>query len=210
MTRRALLSTLPALALAARNASAASTPVILPIHHVLDRNAKCQANHVRNFWDAIWPQAAGDLGHCGMSIQLNSIEGEVARPPSRQPVITGLKSGALNLVVTDRIPVQWDQGRGIAGLTTLYRGYHLCMVALTYAHAHRIPFVATNTVTHELLHALLLDIFENRPDGFWGQARELRVDTLATRLWLLNDGSAVRESAMSYVRRLESNVLVPS
>lgn len=191
-------------------ARAAPAPLVLPIHHVIDRNAKCRAHHVRNFWSSIWPQAAADLADCGIAIQLTSIEGEVARPPSRQPVITGLQRGALNLVLTDRIPVQWDHGRGIAGLTTLYRGFHLCMVALNYAHRHRIPFVATNTVTHELLHALLLDIFENRPAGLWGQAREFRIDTLATRLWLLNYGSAVRESAAVYVKRLESTASLPA
>ena len=206
MTRRVLLQLLPAVALPT---PAATAPLTLPIHHILDRNAKCRAHHVRNFWDSIWPQAAGDLFHCGVGISLTSVEGEVARPPSRQPVITGLRPGALNFVVTDRIPVQWDHGRGLAGVTTLYRGYHLCMAALTYAHGHRIPFVATNTVTHELLHALLLDIFENRPAGLWGQAREFRIDAIATRLWLLNDGSAVRESATKYLERLAANPLPP-
>ncbi|MCC6291595.1 MAG: hypothetical protein IT164_03005 [Bryobacterales bacterium] len=67
-----------------------------------------------------------------------------------------------------------------------------------------IPFVAVNTCTHELLHALLLDIFENRPPGLWGQAREFRVDALATRLWLLKDGSPVKGPARGYLKRLEA------
>jgi len=181
-------------------------PLLLPIHQVLDRNARCRAHHVREFWSHIWPQAATDLAHCGIQIQLTSSEGEVARPPSRQPVVAGLRHGALNLVLTDLIPIEWDHGRSLAGVTTLYRGYHLCMAALARAHGHRIPFVATNTVTHELLHALLLDVFENRPSGVWGQARELRVDAIATKIWLLNDGSAVRGPAGEYLARLRRQV----
>lgn len=204
MTRRGFL---PLLAAIAPSARAANTPLTLPIHHVLDRNAKCRAHHVRDFWDSIWPQAAADLSHCGLTIQLTSAEGEVARPPSREPIITGLRPHALNFVITDRIPVQWDHGRALAGVTTLYRGYHLCMAAVAHAHGHRIPFVATNTVTHELLHALLLDIVENRPAGLSGQARELRIDTIATRLWLFNDGSAVRPKAVEYLQMLAKSAI---
>ena len=203
ISRRQLLAASLALPLRA----AAPAPLTLPIHHILDRTAKCRAHEIRNFWSSIWPQAVTDLTHCGLAIQLTTVEAEVARPPSRQPIIGGLMPATLNLVITDRIPVQWDHGRGIAGLTTLYRGYHVCMVALTSAHAHRIPFVATNTVTHELLHALTLDIFENRPPGLRGQTRELRIDTLATRLWLLNDGSGVRPKATEYLQKLTKSAI---
>ncbi len=206
MTRRGFL---PLLAAATPSVRAARATLVLPIHHILDRNAKCRAHHVRDFWNSIWPQAAADLFHCGIGISLTSTEGEVARPPSRQPIITGLRPRALNFVVTDRIPVQWDHGRALSGVTTLYRGYHLCMAAVTHAHGHRIPFVATNTVTHELLHALLMDILENRPAGLWGQARELRVDAIATRLWLFNDGSAMREPATKYLERLAAGPPLP-
>jgi hypothetical protein len=104
------------------------------------------------------------------------------------------------VVVTNQIPMTWDAGRSLCGVTTLYRGYHLCMIALDHAHLDEIPLVATNTCVHEMLHAMLFDIFEHRPRGVHGQLRELRVDGYATRLWLLHDGAALRESAAAYVR----------
>jgi len=110
----------------------------------------------------------------------------------------------INLVVTDHIPLGWDKGRGVVGVTTLYRGYHLCMVGLRYAHCHQIPLLSVNTCVHELLHALLHDIFEKRPTGFLAEARELRIDLLATRLWLLHDGETIRKAAQTYVERLRS------
>ncbi|MCC7234286.1 MAG: hypothetical protein IT163_03230 [Bryobacterales bacterium] len=199
MTRRQWLA---AMAAGVETVWAGGAPPVLPVHQVLDRKAGHERPHERAYWGRIWPQAAGDLAHCGVRMVMTYSEGEVERPPSRTPVIHGLARGRLNLVVTDRIPVEWDGGRGLAGVTTLYRGFHLCMVSVARAHAHWIPFVAVNTCTHEMLHALLLDIFENRPPGFWGQARELRVDAVATRLWLLKDGSAVRGPAREYVKRL--------
>lgn len=199
MTRRRFLLAAAASALPLR---AGAVPVVLPVHHMLDRKAQCRAGDVRHFWDRIWPQAAGDIERCGMRIQLTSADGEVERPPSRTPVIHGLRPGCLNMVLTHRVPIQWDQGRGLAGVTTLYRGYHMIMIAIARAHGHRIPFVATNTCTHEMLHALLLDMFENRPPGWRGQARETRIDAVATRLWFrLGDGD-VGMSAREYVRRL--------
>lgn len=185
-------------------ARAGAAPAMLPVHQVIDRRARHEAPHERAYWEHIWPQAAGDLAHCGVRLAMTYAAGEVERPPSRTPVIHGLARGKLNLVVTGWIPISWDGGRGIAGVTTLYRGFHLCMVSVARAHGHRIPFVAVNTCTHELLHALLLDIFEKRPPGFWGQAREFRVDALATRLWLLKDGSPVKGPAREYVKRLEA------
>ena len=78
------------------------------------------------------------------------------------------------------------------------------MVALDHAHGHQIPLLSVNTCVHELLHALLHDIFERRPDGLLGEARELRIDWYATRLWLFHDGAAIRRAAQAYVERLRS------
>ena len=121
-------------------------------------------------------------------------------------MITGIERRVLNLVLTDTIPVEWDNGRGLSGATTFYRGFHVCMLALRSSHAHQIPFLSVNTCVHEMLHAFLLDIFENRPRGFKGQSREFRVDWYATRLWLFHDGAAIRASTRKYVARLEKQV----
>ena len=197
MTRRTFL------ALAAAGAAIPPEPVRLPIRHVIDGAAKWGRGQVAWYWSHLWPEAAADLGRCGIRVQDNAATGEVWRPPGRQPVLSGLVHGAINLVVTNRVPMEWDQGRTLGGVTTRYRGYHVCMVALDHAHRHLVPLLSLNTCTHELLHALMLDILEDRPAGLWGQARELRIDWYATRLWLFHDGVAVRASARQYVKLLD-------
>jgi hypothetical protein len=109
----------------------------------------------------------------------------------------------VNFVITDRIPVGWDKGRALSGVTTRYRGHHLCMVALNHAHCHQLPFLSVNTCVHELLHALLHDVFEGRPQGLRGEAREFRIDWYATRLWLFHDGATIRKATEAYVDRLQ-------
>ncbi len=98
--------------------------------------------------------------------------------------------------------MQWDQGRALCGVTLRYRGYHLCVIALDRAHGFQLPLLSVNTCTHELLHVLLLDIFEDRPEGLAGQAREFRIDWYATRLWLFHDGAAIRGMTRNYLSRL--------
>ena len=116
----------------------------------------------------------------------------------------GLAHGASNLVVTDYVPLQWDQARGLAGLTTQYDGYHVCIVAMRHAHGNQVPFFSVNTYVHELLHVLLGDIFATKPAGAAGSQRELRVDWYATRLWLFGDGAEIRRSAEEYLRATNS------
>ena len=179
-------------------------PLVIPVHIILDQAAKLGPHQLHFFWAYLWPQAASELAACGIRFEVSQAEGEVGRPPGREPTVSGLERGALNLVVTNRIPMDWDVGRGLSGVTTLYRSYHLCMVALERAHLNQIPFLSLNTCLHEMLHALLHDIFESRPRGASGQFRELRIDWYATGLWLFHDGDAVRKAAESYVTRLRS------
>ena len=68
------------------------------------------------------------------------------------------------------------QRASLNGVTLIYRGHHICMVALNWAHGHQIPILSVNTCLHELLHALLHDIFESRPKNWTGNAREIRID----------------------------------
>jgi hypothetical protein len=202
MTRRTFLSILPAAALS----RPPQGPVIVPVHVVIDRLARWRSTDIGHFWSTIWPEALRDLERCGVRLQSVVKVGEVGRPHGREPVITGLDAGVVNLVVTDQIPVQWDRGRALSGVTTRYRGFHLCMVALNHAHGHQVPLLSVNTCVHELLHALLLDIFESRPKGFAGETREFRIDCYATGLWIFHDGAAIRQSAQGYVERLRADV----
>jgi hypothetical protein len=181
-------------------------PLIVPVHHIVDGRVKWGPEQTRGFWSHIWPEAVRDLGGCGIRLQSSLTPGEVWRPAGREPVISGLEPGTINFVITDQIPMEWDNGRALSGVTTRYRGYHLCMVALNRAHGHQIPLISVNTCVHELLHALLHDIFESRPKGLLGAEREFRIDLYATRLWLFRDGAAIRQAARDYVERLKRDV----
>ena len=87
-------------------------------------------------------------------------------------------------------------------MTTVHDGYHVCMVALPYAHGNRTPFLSVNTCVHELLHALLQDVFVGHPKWYQAGDREFRIDWSATGLWLFHDGTAIRKSAREYLDRL--------
>jgi hypothetical protein len=182
--------------------AAAPSALSIPVHHVVDGRRRWSRRQLDWYWRRLWPQAAADLAKCGIRIESSRAMGEVWRPAERQPDIEGLIPGALNIVLTHSIPMFWDRGRAISGLTARYRGVHLCMIALNRAHLHEAPFLSVNTCLHELLHALLGDIFEERPAGFAGELRELRIDWYATRLWLLGDGRAIHDAAQRYLERL--------
>ena len=196
MTRRDFLSIVPAVV--ARTAAT----VNVPVHIVTDGDAKITPHQFQHFWWTVWPEAVRDLARCKIRLETTSSTGGIWRPPSREPVITGLERRVLNLVLTDRLPLEWDNGRMLSGVTTRYRGFHVCMIALRRAHGHQIPLLSVNTCVHELLHALMGDIFENRPPGFAGQAREFRIDWYATRLWLTHTGGGIHDAAQQYVQRL--------
>jgi hypothetical protein len=187
------------LGLTAAFVRAPQQPVAIPVRIVIDTKAKWSYRQIGNFWSGMWPQAVADFARGGVRLESTTATGEVERPAFREPVLSGLDRGALNLVVTDLIPLQWDSGRALAGVTLLYRGYHVCMVALAVAHGNQVPFLSVNTCVHEILHALLLDIFELRPDGVHGQARETRIDWYATCLWLLHTGGGLQNSARRYL-----------
>ena len=201
LTRREVFGLVPA-TLAARAASPQAN-VTVPVDILFDKDAKLSDDTVRRFW-ALWAEAARDFGWCGVFFQTRVRDAGMWRPPHRPPVIAGLGERVLNLVVTNSIPLEWDLTRTVRGVTTMYRGHHLCLVAMNNAGRHRVPLIAVNTCVHELLHALLLDVFEQRPEGARGQAREFRVDWLATRLWLFHAGGGIRESARVYAERLRA------
>lgn len=201
MTRREFVSTAAA---GAAVPSSSPVPLIVPVHRVVDSRAKCTPLQVRRFSSSIWPEAVRDFQRCGIQLQISEVTGEVRRSPSGRPVFLGLEHGAINFVITDRIPMNWDQGKALTGVSTLYDGYHLSMVALDYAHGHQIPFLSVNTCVHELLHVLLQDIFEIHPKGLPGYEREFRIDWYASRLWLFHDGAAIRKAAQAYLDRFRS------
>ncbi|MBZ5725352.1 MAG: hypothetical protein LAP87_10170 [Acidobacteriia bacterium] len=200
MTRRDFIWTAAAPAMA----SAAPARLAVPVHRVVDGWAQLRPEQLQRFWWSIWPEAVRDFGRGGIALQTSDGPGEVRHSPADRPVFIGLRRGIVNLVLTDHIPMYWDMGRALAGVTTIYDGYHLCMLALRYAHGNQIPFVSVNTCVHELLHALLQDVFVSHPKRFQGGEREFRNDWYATCLWLFHDGAAIRQSARAYLDRLRS------
>jgi hypothetical protein len=196
MTRRAFAGLLAAAPLLAQ------PPVTVPVYLIVDKRAKITPAQLAVFSNEIWPEAVRDFQRVGIRLESGQGVGEVRRAPSGRPLFAGLARGAVNLVLTDAIPMEWDNGRGLAGVATLYDGLPLCLVALPRAHGHQVPFVSVNTCVHELLHVLLQDIAEARPKGLEGRGRELRIDWYATRLWLFRDGADIRRSAAECLRKL--------
>jgi hypothetical protein len=201
MTRRDFVWT----AAAARAIPAvAQVPLIVPVHRVMDKRAQCTPEQLRGISSSIWQEAVRDFSRSGIQLQTSEGTGEIRLTPGDRPIFIGLERGVINVVFTDRVPMHWDHGRSLAGVTALYDGYHLCVIALSYAHGHQMPFLSVNTCVHELLHALLQDILVSGPTWYQTGGRELRIDWYATLLWLFHDGAAVRKSAQAYLRRLRS------
>lgn len=171
----------------------------------MDARTNCTPEQLHHFWWKIWPEAVRDFQNGGIHLQVTDATGEIKRSPASRPDLVGLQRGVLNLVLTDHIPMYWDRGQALAGVTTFYEGYHVSMIAIRYAHGDQIPFLSVNTCVHEILHALLQDIFLTRGKWFHSGEHEFRVDWYGTMLWL-HDGAAVRESARQYLARLRSPV----
>ena len=185
-------------------AAAAPAPLRVPVRRIMDSRAGFTPQQLHSFWWQIWPEAVRTFSGCGVELAASDAPGEIRRSPSGQLIFAGVEHGVINLVVTKQIPLGWARGRGVAGVTTLWNGHHVCVIALDHAHVNRVPLLAVNTVVHELLHALFQDVFIVRPTWAQSEQHELRVNWAATRLWLLHDGSGVRQSAATYLTRLRS------
>ena len=162
MTRREFVSTV-ALPVFASNSPAS---LVVPVHQVIDTRARITPEQLQRFSSIIWPEAVQDFQRCGIQLRTTQESLAIRRSPGGRPVFSGLKHGVINFFITDNIPMDWDNGRGLAGVTTSYEGYHLCMIALNYAHGHQIPFFSVNTCVHELLHVLLGDVYESAPRSY--------------------------------------------
>jgi hypothetical protein len=180
-------------------ATAAQGPLVIPLHRVTDKRAKCTPEQLRQFWWKIWPEAVREFQRAGIHFQVSDETGETKRSPGGRPVFAGLQRGVINLVITDNVPMDYG---GVAGVTTLWEGYHLSVIALSNAHVNQVPYFSLNTCVHELLHLLLGDVYLNRPKWYQTGEREFRIDWYATRLWL---GEAdIREPAKRYLARLRA------
>jgi len=184
---------------------AAPARLVVPIHRILDGHAHNPPDRLQHLWPSLWSEAAQDYRQGGIDFDVSDGPGEVRHSAADNPIFVGLRGRAINLVVTDTIPMNWDGGRALAGVSTIHDGYHICMIALRYAHGNQVAFLSVNTCLHEILHVLLQDIFLKPPKWYQASGREVRVDWYATRLWMFHDGEEVRKSGEVYLRRLQTS-----
>jgi hypothetical protein len=188
--------------------SGAQTPLILPVRRVMDIRTRSAPEKLNRFWWRIWPEAVRSFSRCGIQLECTDAKGEIRISPGDRPIFVGLERGVINLVLTDHLPMAWDKARLLAGMTTIYEGYHLSVIAIDYAHGYQFPFLSTNTIVHEMMHLLLQDVFLKRPKWYQVSEREMRADWYATRLWLFHDGEAIRSAAALYLQRLGAGTAV--
>jgi hypothetical protein len=181
-------------------AAAVEASVTVQVRVVIDSRPKFSAERLR-YWQGIWDQAYGDFARIGVRLSARTVDGEIKRSPGDRPIFVGLDRAALNLVVTDHVPMKWEQGRALRGVAFRYDGYDTVLIALNYAVRHQVPFFSINTCEHELLHVLLGDILEKRPAAVKEQTREYRIEWYGTRMWLFHAGAFVREGARQYANR---------
>lgn len=179
-------------------------PVVVPVHRLFNGRAKLRPRYLRKFSGVIWPETLRCFRGTGIEFRITDDVGEIRRSPGGKPIFIGLRRDAVNLFLTDTIPIHWDGGRALKGVATIFEGCHLCVIALRYAHGHRIPLLSTNTCVHEMLHVFLQDIFVNRPSRLESEEREMRIDWYATRLWLFGRDAAIRSAAQAYLRRCQT------
>src|SRR5215469_14617418 len=102
----------------------------VPVHRIVDAKARFPSGSLQRFWHSIWPEAVTDFGRGGIALETTDAPGEVGHTAADRVFFTGLRRDVLNLVLTDTLPLYWDNARALAGVTTLDRGYHLCLIAL--------------------------------------------------------------------------------
>src|SRR5690348_5075048 len=97
--------------------SSAVAPVTIPVHRITDARIQCSPEQLHDFWRRIWPEAVRELGRGGIQLQVTDGPGEIKSTAGDRPNIVGLRHGAINVVITGHIPMKWDEGRGLAGVT---------------------------------------------------------------------------------------------
>src|SRR6476619_1312996 len=101
MTRRAFVCA----AASAVLTSGGATPVTVTVHRDTDARIQCTPGQFQDFWGRIWPEALRELSRGGIQLQVSDGPGEIKRSTGDRPVIVGLRRGALNVVLTDHIPM---------------------------------------------------------------------------------------------------------
>jgi len=186
--------------LVAASAAAANQPLTLAVDQIFNLRANLTASRLKG-QASLWGEASSEFERCGVRLSGDSRMGEIRLSPGGRPIFTALNQRAINVYFTDRIPMDWDRARALAGVSTRYDNASLCVIALRYARVNRIPFLAVNTCVHELLHVITGDIFRRQTGRFSTETRELAIDAMATRLWFGGGCGDVTEAARAYRAR---------
>jgi len=200
MTRRAAIGA--SVLLSAGPTPGAAAHLEIPLLRITDKHARSGAATRSQFLGGVWREAEQVFAKGGITLRAQDQAGEVLQYPSGRPLFRCLDRSMINVILTDRVPLDWDKGRSLAGVSTLYEGFCVCVLSLEEAHGNQIPFLSVNTAVHELLHVLLQDVFTDRTTLIHGQSAEARVDFHATRLWLFGGDETLRDSARSCLERL--------
>src|SRR5882724_1506257 len=72
MTRREFFLSIASAAGAGAVHAISQAPLIVPVHLVLDGQAKWRPEQVHYFWSHIWPEAVRDLASCGIRLPKQS------------------------------------------------------------------------------------------------------------------------------------------
>src|SRR5258708_5391571 len=99
MTRRDLVQ---ALALVV---PAPETHLEITIRRVMDKYARSSPAQIRSFLSAVWNEAVRDFARGSITLRIVESEGEVLRHPSGRPSFKCLDRSMINVVLTDRVPV---------------------------------------------------------------------------------------------------------
>src|SRR4051794_17225086 len=117
MTRRDILQA------AALLATPSGPQLEIPVHRMLDKNARCSPVQVKTFLSSVWNEAVHNFAQGSIALRVTESNGEVQKYPSGKPRFRCLQREMINVVLTDRIPLDWDKGRSLPGISTLYEGF---------------------------------------------------------------------------------------
>jgi hypothetical protein len=149
--------------------------------HIDRRGSQIRTTHVRWFWECLLREAEHDLIHAGVRITSTVGQGWIERGDI-DAFFHGVQPEAINVYVTHWIPLCWDLGRGLCGLSGLAGATEVIVVSAENAHRHIVPYLATNTLAHEIGHVLRGDLRLRNPGGWEEQQRELSLDRIISHV----------------------------
>jgi hypothetical protein len=149
--------------------------------HFDHRGATLHSEDVDWFRNCLLPEALLDLTKAGVAPIVRWGGGWIERKEA-DALFHGVVPKAVNVFVTPWVPLCWDKGMGLCGLSGIAAGTDTVIVSTANAHRHLVPYLATNTLLHEFGHVLRGDLHRKNTNGWGEQMDELAVDRTVTHL----------------------------